>query len=117
MITSHDLYVRAWFAAFLLTVAVEVPVVVALSRSMPVLRCATWALLGQVLTHPAVWFVFPALNLEPTPRLVASEVWALAAEALLYGLSGVSPRGVRALATSAVANGASLAVSLLLRSG
>lgn len=109
--------VHAWLLAFLITVAVEVPLVALLLRGRDPGR---WRLLMLVLfanlaTHPAVWFVFPQLLYVGTPEfLLASELWAVAAEALFYGVAipGVSPS--RAATTSIVANAASFIVGIVV---
>jgi hypothetical protein len=109
--------VEEWFAAFLMTIVVEVPIVVVmLRRSEPDLaRLAGIALFANLASHPAVWFVFTQLFLVGTPEyLVAAEGWAVAIEAAFYV---VVIRGVsmpRALAVSLVANAASFAVGRLV---
>jgi len=108
---------QAWLFAFLVTVAVEVPVVVALTRShpTPAWRRALIAIFAQLVTHPLVWFVFPRLvGLTGRSSLALSELWAWLAEAAFYGvvLTGLSP--ARALGISAVANAASILVGLVI---
>jgi hypothetical protein len=109
--------VEEWFAAFLLTIVVEVPIVVVmLRRSEPDLaRLVGIAFFANLASHPAVWFVFTQLFLVGTPEyLVAAEGWAVVVEAVFYV---VVIRGVslpRALAVSLVANGASFAVGRLI---
>jgi hypothetical protein len=106
----------AWFAAFLLTVAVEVPIVVALTRVLPVRagRRAALAVCAQLLTHPLVWFVFPRLaGLTGYQAMALSELWAWLAEAAFYllVLPGLGP--ARALGVSAIANGASIVAGIV----
>ena len=108
---------QAWLFAFLATVAVEVPVVVALTRGhpTPAWRRALIAIFAQLVTHPLVWFVFPRLvGLTGRSSLALSELWAWLAEAAFYGvvLTGLSP--ARALGISAVANSASILVGLVI---
>lgn len=116
--------VSAWFTAYLLTCAIEIPLVVALVRGMgwggdlsrPVLRIAgvAWAL---QLTHPVLWLVHPT---RPVGILVA-EVVIVAVESLaLYAWAvlraWVAPgvgAWVRALLVAVIANGASFALGLL----
>jgi hypothetical protein len=107
----------AWLIAFLLTVAVETPIVVALTRGHSVTagRRALIALFAQLLTHPLVWFVFPRLvGLTGRSSLALSELWAWLGEAAFYAvvLPGLSP--ARALGVSALANAASLLVGMVL---
>ncbi len=106
---------RAWFVAFLITVAVEVPIVVTLTRGHPIgaRRRTLIAIFAQLVTHPLVWFVFPRLvGLTGRSSLALSELWAWLAEAGFYGvvLTGISP--ARALGVSAVANATSILVGL-----
>lgn len=108
---------HAWLIAFLATVAVEGPLVVALTRGhpMPAWRRALIAIFAQLLTHPLVWFVFPRLvGLTGRSSLALSELWAWLAEAAFYAvvLPGLSP--ARALAVSALANAASILVGLAI---
>jgi hypothetical protein len=105
----------AWLIAFLVTSAVEVPLVVALTRgtepSAP--RRAALALFAQLATHPLVWFVFPYIvGLRGSTAMLLSEIWAFGAESVLYALTlriGVT----RAAAISALANGASILVGVV----
>lgn len=109
--------VHAWLIAFGLTVSVEVPIVTWLLRGRDPggWRLAVLVIFANLATHPAVWFVFPQLFYVGTPEfLLASELWAVAAEALFYGVAipGVSPS--RAAATSIVANAASFVVGIVV---
>jgi hypothetical protein len=107
---------RAWLIAFLLTVAVEAPIVLLLTRASEVRAARRFALVvfAQLATHPLVWFLFPEL-VAVTGRATAalSEAWAWFGEAAFYALAlrGVGP--TRALATSALANGACVLAGLL----
>ena len=105
-----------WFAAFVLTIAVEVPVVLFMLRRVePDLpRLAILVIFANLATHPAVWFVFTQLFLVGTPAfVVAAESWAIGIEAIFYALvlTGVGPR--RALAVALAANLASIVVGRL----
>jgi len=107
----------AWLIAFLVTVAVETPIVVALTRGhiLGPTRRALIAVFAQLVTHPLVWFVFPRLvGLTGRSSLALSELWAWLAEAAFYVvvLPGLSPS--RALGVSAIANGASILVGLAI---
>jgi hypothetical protein len=105
--------VRLWFLAFLLTVAIEVPLVVALTRDsrVPLSKRAALAFFAQLMTHPSVWFIFPALPWGTRhTTFVASELFAWLAEAAFYAVAGVAPSTLRAIAVAAVANGLSLGV-------
>jgi hypothetical protein len=71
--------------------------------------------LANVASHPAVWFIFPALALGASARLTLSELWAVLLELGVYRLALRDLPVSRALAASALANGASLGLGLLLR--
>ena len=108
---------RAWLVAFLITAGVEAPVVVALTRDVPVraVRRFLLAVFAQLATHPLVWFVFPRLvGLTGRTSTLLSEVWAWLAEALFYALVFPGLPAARALGVSALANGASIVAGLLL---
>jgi hypothetical protein len=110
---------RAWLVAFLITVAVEAPLVLALSRGLGVglVRRLGLIIFAQLATHPLVWFVFPRLvGLTGRSAMALSELWAWLAEALFYALVLPGLPGSRALGISGVANGASLAAGLALAS-
>jgi hypothetical protein len=109
--------VDEWFRAFLLTLAVELPVAAALLRRFEPARPRLLILIlfANLASHPAVWFVFTQLFLIGTPSYVlAAEGWAVAVEALFYwaAFRGVTVR--RAIAVSLVANAASFLVGRLL---
>lgn len=108
-------WVYAWAKAFALTVAVESGVAVPLlGHGQTLGRRALAALLAQLLTHPVVWFVLPELRLGFTLYLLLAETWAVVLELIFYRLvfGGLSWR--YALGVSALANGASFAVGLLV---
>jgi hypothetical protein len=109
--------VSAWFTAFLVTVAVEGPIVWWFVRGQEasVLRVGTAVLLANLASHPAVWFIFTQLLLVGAATFtLTTEAWAVLVEAVLYGLAlrNVGPR--RALAASLVANTASYLVGVLV---
>jgi len=83
-------YVFLWAQAFAFTQAVEVPLYWRLSGSVRT------AFLASALTHPVVWFVFPALwpvNGGYWPMVAAMETFAVVAEAAWLRWNGV-PRAV-----------------------
>ena len=105
----------SWLVAFLLTYAVEAPIVVALTRGTepPPARRAALALFAQLATHPLVWFVFPYIvGLRGGTATLLSELWAWLAEAVFYALAFRGLTLTRAVAVSALANGASVLVGV-----
>lgn len=109
--------VEEWFAAFVLTVVVELPIVVVLlapAEPAPWRRAAV-GLLANVASHPIVWYVLSQLLLVGTTAYVAAaEGWAIAAEAACYAIAvrGITLR--RAVAVSVAANAASYLVGQLV---
>ncbi|MCC6663899.1 MAG: hypothetical protein IT375_09150 [Polyangiaceae bacterium] len=109
-------YVGWWARAFLVTVGSELCVAPwVLDRAEPRGRRLAAVLAANVLSHPAVWFVFPELGLSYTRMLVAAELWAVGSEVLLYRLVFPKLGWPRALAASALANAFSVGAGLLLR--
>jgi hypothetical protein len=101
----------AWLVAFLLTFAVEAPIVLVLTRGSETsaARRAALVLFAQLATHPLVWFVFPYIvGLRGGTATLLSELWAWLAEAVFYTLTIRRVTFLRALAVSALANGASV---------
>ena len=107
----------AWLRAFLLTIAIESPLVLALTAHsrLPLSKRICFIIAAQLMTHPLVWYVFPAIpSLPRFATLVLSELWAFLAEAAFYALVEVSPSKLGAFGVSALANGASLGLGFLL---
>ena len=112
-----DPYVTAWSRAFALTLAIELAVAAPLlGLAEPSWRRrAALVALANVASHPAVWFVFPALAVGQAWRLALSEAWAVMLEIGVYRLVVRELPMSRAVAASALANGASLGLGLALR--
>ncbi len=111
------MWLTTWHAAFVLTVLVEIPIVVAATRhsGLGLHRRMALAFLAQWLTHPIVWFVSRhSSSLSAVEALGCSELWAWLVEAGVYALflPGLAP--LRAAGVSALANGASLGCGVLL---
>jgi hypothetical protein len=102
--------VEAWFAAFLLTVAVEMPVAVYLVRSAEpdLARRTLVCLVANLASHPIVWFVLTQIVLVATAAYVAvAEGWAIAAEAVVYAVALRDLSARRAIVVSLAANATS----------
>lgn len=108
--------VAAWFRFFLLTTAIELLIAVPLlGKERGNVRRVGAVLLGQLASHPLVWFVWPAFGLSRPLYLLLAESWAVLVEWLTYCLVFEKLSWQRALAASALSNAASLAVGTLLR--
>jgi len=99
----------SWFEAFLLTVAVELPLVTLVAPRGRRRRAAADGLGANLLTHPCAWW---AVLSAGAPWLLVEAAVALV-EALVYrGVTGLS--WPRAAATSLAANGVTAAIGALL---
>lgn len=108
-------YVAEWAKYFVETALVELCLAVPLlGREETRVRRVAAVLFAQVSSHPAVWFVFPALGMRRVHYLVVAEAWAIVSELLLYRLVFERLSWARALGVSALANGASLAAGTFL---
>ena len=109
--------VSSWFAAFTLTLAVEVPIVAAFARPArpELLRLVFLVVVVNLATHLTVWYVLTQLLLVGTREYVlVAEAWAIGVEAAFYAAAvpALPPR--RALALAVVANGASALLGRLV---
>jgi hypothetical protein len=106
-----------WFIAFLLTLAVEVPVATLLLRrdEPSVRRAAALVVFANLVTHPLVWYVWSQVFLIGTPPYVmAAETWAILGEAVFYAVVIRGLRPGRALLVAAAANVASFAIGRIV---
>lgn len=102
--------VSGWFAAFLLTLALEAPIVaVLLRREEPhLLRLCTLVVFANLATHPVVWYVITQVLVVGTPGYtLAAEAWATAAEAVFYRVTIHALAARRAIAVAVAANASS----------
>jgi hypothetical protein len=109
--------ISGWFTAFVLTVAVEVPIVLVLLRASEprLVRVAGLAVFANLATHPVVWYVISQLLLVGTVAyVVAAELWAVAVEAVFYRIAIVELPLGRAALVAVAANAASFAVGRLM---
>ena len=110
-------WVVDWLRAFGLTLAAEALVAVPLLRrsGAGLGRRLAAVLFANLTTHPLVWFLFPALTVGYPTRLAVSETFAVGLESCAYLViwPGLGPR--RAVLVSVLANAASVAVGLALR--
>lgn len=104
-----------WPLAFCLTVTIELAVLLLVLRAeRRTGRVIAAALVGNVLTHPIVWFVLPQVFSTYAAYIIAAEVFAFVAEVpVILALVRPSP-WYRAIGASALANGASYATGLIL---
>jgi hypothetical protein len=106
-----------WLAAFLLTLAVEVPLVLLLLRrtERERIRLAILVVFANLATHPIVWFVISQVALVGTiGYILLAEIWATAAEALFYWIALRSLSARRAVAVAVAANVSSFLVGHLI---
>jgi hypothetical protein len=107
-----------WLGAFLLTLAIEVPLAVACLRAYPRGRVIAAAVLANSVSHPLLCFVL--LRVLPGPflaRVLVGEMTVIVLEALVY-LNVLRPiRPGHALAVSATLNAASYLVGIAFFNG
>jgi hypothetical protein len=104
--------VSEWFWSYLLTVAIEAPIVWLAFRSMETSlpRLAVLFLVANLATHLVVWYVWTQVfDVSSLEYVIASEAWAVLAEAVFYG---AAIRGSPAARTVGVAVGANLASAI-----
>jgi len=109
--------VSEWFPAFVLTLAVEGPIVAILLRPLGYepLRIAVLFVFANLATHLVVWYVLTQLLVVGTPEYVAvAEGWAIAAEAVFYAAAFREITARRAIAVAVTANLASFLVGRVL---
>jgi hypothetical protein len=109
--------ISSWFAAFALTLAVEVPLVLAmLRRDEPSLvRLGVLVVTVNLATHLVVWYVATQLiRVGTIEYVVAAEAWAILAEAVFYVAAIRSLTLGRAVLVSVIANLASFLVGRVL---
>ncbi len=113
---TSEITVGGWLTAFSLTLLVELPAVSWLARRLEPrpLRRGVLAFAANALSHPAVWFVFPALGLGWGATTTLSEIWAWLLEALVYRAGFARATWRSALALSLAANLLSFGLGLLL---
>lgn len=109
--------VSEWFAAFLLTLAIELPLAGVLLRpAEPDLRrLVVLVVFANLATHLVVWYVISQFLLVGTaPYVVVAEAWAVAAEAVFYAAAFRGLPVSRALGIAVLANAASFLVGRLV---
>jgi hypothetical protein len=106
-----------WFAAFVITLAVEVPLVVVFVRRVEsdMVRLVILIIFANLATHLAVWYVFTQLLLIGTPAYtLIAETWAIGAEAVFYWAAIRSLSARSAITVSLVANLSSFVAGRLI---
>jgi hypothetical protein len=109
--------VSEWFPAFVLTLAVEAPIVFVFLRptATDAIRIAVLFVFANLATHLVVWYVLTQLLVVGTAEYVAvAESWAIAAETVFYAAAFPEISGRRAVAVSVTANLASFVAGRLL---
>ena len=98
-----------WLYAFLLTCAIELPIVVMCAGAGKRRRAAMDSLAANLVTHPAAWYLVRSMLLP----WLAVELAVAAAELLIYrGVTKLS--WGRATAAAVLANGVTAAMSFVV---
>ncbi len=106
-----------WHLAFLLTLVLEVPVYVLMTRgAVPAWHGALAGILCSAVTHPLLWFIWTRViaTIGYVPYVVSGELLVAATETGILFLVCRPLRWGRALLASLMANGFSFGVGLLL---
>ncbi len=108
-----------WLRSFLLTLAVEVPVYVLVTqRWVRPSRAGGVGALASLVTHPALWFLWPrVVHSSYAAYIVSGELLVACIEATLFYALARPGGWSRAAAASLLANGASYLVGSLLPRG
>jgi hypothetical protein len=109
--------VSGWFAAFVLTLVVELPIAGWLLRRVEpdVVRRVVLIGFANLATHLAVWYVFSQLFLIGTTQYVlAAEAWAIGAEAIFFLVAFLGLRPGPAFGIALVANVVSFAAGRIV---
>lgn len=97
----HASYVALWRWVFLLALALELPLIALAAPREHRVRATLASLLGNAVTHPLLWFVWPRL-LPYNAALILGEAFAIGVEgAAMATLGKLGRRGfVLALAVN-----------------
>jgi hypothetical protein len=111
-IRAHTMFfpISEWFGSFVLTLAVEAPIVCFAFRNAEIglPRLAVLFVFANLATHLAVWYVWTQIFDVASPEyVVASETWAALAEAIFYGAAIRGITTARAIGVAVAANLAS----------
>lgn len=98
-----------WLYAFLLTAAIELPIVALLAGRGKRRRGATDSIGANLVTHPIAWFLVRSME---APWL-AVEIGVFVAECLIYRQVTRMP-WLRAVAAALLANGVTAALSFVV---
>lgn len=107
-------YEAAWVRYFALTTLSELAVAVPLLSSQPLGRRVLAVIVANFATHPFVWFFLARLGMSRLGLTLVAEPWAVGFETLVYALAFPALPRSRALAASALANGTSFAIGILV---
>ena len=108
------IYVGLWRWVFLLALALELPLVFLAAPREHRVRATFASLLGNALTHPALWFLWPRV-LPYGLAIVVGEVFAIAVEGA--AMATVGKLGRRGFVLALMVNGYSWAVGELVMRG
>ncbi len=109
------IFVSRWLTAFILTLAIEIPIasVMLAKREPRTGRRIALIAFANLATHPLVWFVFPKLLLPYLAQLTLAEFWAFGLEAIFYTMV-FNIRPARAALVSFTANAVSATLGYYL---
>jgi len=106
----------AWLISFLKTLVVEIPIYVFLARSSVPWRRAAWAALAcTVVTHPALWYLWPHVTDDFRIYIVTGELIVALVESVVFYYLARPVSYILALSASFFANAASYGFWALIK--
>lgn len=106
-----------WWAAFLLTHLIEIPIYAYLSRkSVPLWRAVWGGALCSCLTHPFLWFVWSKIVRDHLLYLASGELIVALTESLVFFAVARPIRFWQAVSVAFLANATSFGVGLIIAS-
>ena len=104
-----------WWTAFLLTLAIEVPIFTWLThKTVPFWRSAVGGVLCSCLTHPLLWFVWREVVTDRFWYIASGELIVSALESVVFFAIARPIRFWQAVSISFLANAASYGFGLLI---
>ena len=105
-----------WLISFLKTLVVEIPIYVFFARrTVPWRRAALAALVCTVVTHPALWYLWPHVTDDFRVYIITGEVIVALVESVVFYFLARPIRFSLALSASFIANAASYGFWALIK--
>ncbi|MCP4678191.1 MAG: hypothetical protein GY854_22300 [Deltaproteobacteria bacterium] len=107
--------VTHWETAFFLTLTIEVPIYMYMTKGrVPLWRSALAGVACSAITHPLLWFAWRHVVHDYMDYVISGEILVAIIESGVFFAIARPVRPLHAVAASCVANGASYGTGLLL---